>query len=122
MGEILFTDDFYENAARVLRPGGLIVNQCGVPAMQSDELRTTSLRRKKFFPTVSAYVAAVPTYVGGFMTLGVAVKGAAIATDAATAASRAGAAGILGRTRYWSPAMHAASFALPPYIGECLPR
>ena len=81
---------------RVLRPGGLVVNQCGVPAMQSDELRDTSLRRRKFFPTVSAYVAAVPTYVGGFMTLGFAVKGDAIATDAERAATRATDAGILG--------------------------
>lgn len=121
VGEILFTDEFYENAARVLRPGGLVVNQCGVPAMQSDELRSTSLRRRTFFPTVSAYVAAVPTYVGGFMTLGFAVKGDAIVTDAEHAATRAADAGILGRTRYWSPAVHAASFALPPYIAACLP-
>ncbi len=121
VGEVVFTDEFYDNAARVLRPGGLIVNQCGVPAMQADELRTTSLRRRKFFPRVTAYVAAVPTYVGGFMTLGVAVKGDAIATDAPAAEARAAAAGILGRTRYWSPAVHAASFALPPYVAECLP-
>ncbi len=122
VGEILFTDEFYENAARVLRPGGLVVNQCGVPAMQADELRTTSLRRRKFFPTVSAYVAAVPTYVGGFMTLGVAVKGDVIMADAGLAATRAEESGVLGRTRYWSPAVHAASFALPPYIADCLPR
>jgi spermidine synthase len=121
VGEVLFTDEFYENAARVLRPGGLIVNQCGVPAMQSDELRTTSARRRKFFPTVSAYVAAVPTYVGGFMALGLAVKGDAVATDAATARARAEAAGIAGHTRYWSPAVHEAAFALPPYVAECLP-
>lgn len=122
VGEILFTDEFYENAARILRPGGLIVNQCGVPAMQADELRTTSARRARFFPTVSAYVAAVPTYVGGFMTLGFAVKGAAIATDRVRAEARATEAGIAGRTRYWSPAVHEASFALPPYIEECLPN
>ena len=74
VGEVLFTDDFYANSARILRAGGLIVNQCGVPAMQADELRDTSLRRKKFFPQVGAYVAAVPTSVGGFMTLGFAAK------------------------------------------------
>ena len=120
VGEVLFTDEFYDNAARVLRPGGLIVNQCGVPAMQADELRVTSLRRRKFFRHVSAYVAAVPTYVGGFMTLGLAAKGA-VTTDATLARARAAASGILGRTRYWSPDVHAACFALPPYVAECLP-
>ena len=57
------------------RPG---VNQCGVPFMQASELRDTSARRAKFFPHVTAYVAAVPTYVGGFMTLGWAAKDAAL--------------------------------------------
>src|SRR6202142_282567 len=70
VGEVLFTDEFYQNAARILTPRGVIVNQCGVPFMQADELRETSLRRGKFFPHVTAYVAAVPTYVGGYMTLG----------------------------------------------------
>src|SRR4051812_22436251 len=74
VGEVLFTDDFYRNSARILTAQGLIVNQCGVPFMQADELRDTSARRRKFFPFVSAYVAAVPTYVGGFMTLGWAAK------------------------------------------------
>ena len=50
VGEVLFTDDFYANAARVLADGGLIVNQCGVPFMQADELRETSARRAKFLP------------------------------------------------------------------------
>ena len=79
VGEVLFTDDFYDNCARILTSRGLVVNQCGVPFMQADELRETSLRRRKFFPHVTAYVAAVPTYVGGFMTLGWAAKDASLA-------------------------------------------
>ena len=79
VGEVLFTDSFYENCARILTPRGLVVNQCGVPFMQADELRETSARRAKFFPHVTAYVAAVPTYVGGFMTLGWAAKDASLA-------------------------------------------
>ncbi|MGO3518598.1 MAG: polyamine aminopropyltransferase, partial [Acetobacter cibinongensis] len=62
VGEVLFTDSFYEHCARILTADGLIVNQCGVPFMQADELHETSVRRAKFFPHVSAYVAAVPTY------------------------------------------------------------
>jgi spermidine synthase len=122
VGEVLFTDEFYANSARILSAGGLIVNQCGVPFMQADELRTTSARRANFFPFVGAYVAAVPTYVGGFMTLGFAAKQPGLATvPAATIRARAEAAGIIGTTQYWTPEIHAGAFNLPPYIARHLP-
>ena len=98
VGEVLFTDDFYHNCARILTERGLMVNQCGVPFMQADELRETSLRRRKFFPHVTAYVAAVPTYVGGFMTLGWAAKDASLAaTPLETIRDRA------ERRAFWEP-------------------
>ncbi len=122
VGEALFTDEFYANCARILTARGLVVNQCGVPFMQSEELRETSLRRAKAFPDVAAYVAAVPTYVGGFMTLGWAAKDAGCRTlGVAEIRRRAAAAGILGTTRYWTPEIHAGAFHLPPYIAQHLP-
>ena len=121
VGEALFTDDFYAHCARVLSGRGVVVNQCGVPFMQADELRETSARRARFFPHVTAYVAAVPTYVGGFMTLGWAAKDVGMArVPAEEIRRRAEAAGILGTTRYWTPEIQAGSFNLPPYIAECL--
>jgi spermidine synthase len=122
VGEVLFTDDFYKNAARILTPQGIIVNQCGVPFMQADELYETSVRRAQFFPHVTAYVAAVPTYVGGYMTLGWAGKDPALtALSPAVLAERAEAAGITGKSEYWTPEIHAAAFHLPPYIARHLP-
>ncbi|MBI0432732.1 polyamine aminopropyltransferase [Roseomonas sp. KE0001] len=123
VGEVLFTDEFYANAARLLSDRGLIVNQCGVPIMQAEELAETSVRRGKAFPDIWAYVAAVPTYVGGFMTLGWAAKDATLRqVDSATLRDRAEAAGILGRTEYWTPEIHAGAFNLPPYISRHLPQ
>ena len=123
VGEVLFSDEFYANCARILTPRGLVVNQCGVPAMQAEELRDTSLRRAKFFTHVSAYVAAVPTYVGGLMTLGWAAKDASLTTiSVADIRARADAAGVLGTTRYWTPEIHVGAFNLPPYIGQHLPQ
>ena len=123
VGEVLFTDEFYANCARILTARGLVVNQSGVPFMQADELRDTSARRAKFFPHVTAYVAAVPTYVGGFMTLGWAAKDAALrAVSVEEIRARAAAAGILGATRYWTPEIHCGAFNLPPYIAEHLPK
>jgi spermidine synthase len=122
VGEVLFTDEFYKHAARILSPRGLIVNQCGVPFMQADELRETSERRAQFFPHVTAYVAAVPTYVGGYMTLGWAAKDATLTTlPVEVIAARAEAAGIAGKSEYWSPQVHVAAFWLPPYIAKHLP-
>jgi spermidine synthase len=122
VGEVLFTDEFYESCFRVLTARGLVVNQCGVAFMQADELRETSLRRRTFFPHVTAYVAAVPTYVGGFMTLGWAAKDASLATTPLeTIRTRASQAGILGTTRYWTPEIHTGAFNLPPYIARHLP-
>jgi spermidine synthase len=122
VGEVLFTDTFYQSCARVLTERGLVVNQCGVPFMQADELRETSARRKRFLPFVSAYVAAVPTYVGGYMALGIAAKAAGVGGhDAAEIRARAAAAGVLGTTAYWTPEIHVGSFDLPPYIARHLP-
>jgi spermidine synthase len=122
VGEVLFTDAFYENCARVLTERGLVVNQCGVPFMQADELHETSKRRAQFFPHVGAYVAAVPTYVGGFMTLGFAAKAAGMdKVPAEEIARRAEEAGILGTTQYWTPQIHVGAFNLPPYIAKHLP-
>lgn len=121
VGEALFTDAFYADCARILSPGGLLVNQCGVPFMQPNELRDTNRRRARVFPHVSAYVAAVPTYVGGFMTLGIAAKSAGAGhLPVETIRTRAEVAGILGTTRYWSPEVHVAAFQLPPYIADLI--
>ena len=122
VGEVLFTDDFYANCARILSPRGLIVNQCGVPFMQADELQETSARRAQFFADVGAYVAAVPTYVGGLMTLGFAAKATGLdRVPVDELRRRAEAAGLAGQTQYWTPEIHAGAFHLPPYIARHLP-
>ena len=120
-GEGLFTTDFYQHCARILSPRGLVVNQAGVPFMQADELRETSRRRAAAFQHVDAYVAAVPTYVGGLLALGIASAAPIERLSTDEIATRARRSGILGATSYWSPAIHNAAFALPPYIASLLP-
>ena len=118
VGEVLFSDAFYQDCARVLTPAGVIVTQSGVPFMQSDELREGTARRRGAFPFVSAYVVAVPTYVGGFMTLGIASRQPLPPTDLTSLSRRA--AQLTETQRYWTPGMHQAAFHLPPYIAACL--
>lgn len=116
-GEVLFTEAFYRDCARCLNPGGIVVNQNGVPFLQGDEVTDTWRRRRPHFGDVGYYLAAVPTYVGGFMALGWA------STDAR---ARDTSAGILWErfraqpvaTRYYTPDLHKAAFALPPYVQQ----
>ncbi len=120
VGEVLFSEAFYRDCARVLDARGVLVNQGGVPFMQADELAASTARRARAFAHVSAFVVAVPTYVGGFMAIGVACNTPFDpAPDVAEIARRADRAGV-GPCRYWSPAVHVAAFALPPYIADAL--
>jgi len=118
-GEGLFTEAFYGACKKRLRPGGLIVTQNGVPHLQPEELARSGRRLKPHFADVSCYLAVVPTYVGGFMALGWATDDAGLRrlteADLAPRFARSGIA-----TRYYSPAVHAAAFALPPFIAELL--
>ena len=117
-GAVLFTAAFYTACRRSLAPGGVLVVQGGVPAVQPDELpMITGNLRAAGFADVTAYTAVVPTYYGGIMTLGWASDDPTLRqATPAVLAERAAAAGIGGR--YWTPEVQAASFALPPWIAE----
>ena len=115
-GEVLFTAAFYRNCHRCLTPGGVLVNQNGVPFMQASEVTMTYRGRKRSFGDVAFYVAAVPSYYGGLMALGWASDDPRLRrVPAATIARRAAAAG-LKRTGYYTPEIHHAAFALPAFV------
>jgi spermidine synthase len=114
-GEVLFTEDFYRGCKRSLTPGGILVNQNGVPFMQGDEVTMTYRRRRKSFKDTGFYVAAIPSYYGGFMTLGWATDNKkARAVPAATIRKRFQAAKL--KTKYYTPDIQAACFALPAFV------
>ncbi|MBB4314967.1 polyamine aminopropyltransferase [Roseospira marina] len=119
-GEVLFTQDFYADCHARLSERGILVTQNGVPFTQGDELTTSWNRlRGAGFADVSFYVVPVPSYVGGFMTLGWASKDPANrGLDAATIESRV--AGLDLATRYWTPDIQRACFALPKYIQDLM--
>lgn len=118
-GEVLFTDTFYGHAKRALAPGGILVTQNGVPFMQGDELTNTMRAFKALFGDWTCYTATIPTYAGGPMAFGWGTDGAARQTPLTELERRFEAAGI--DTAYYTPAVHAAAFALPRYIERLLP-
>lgn len=118
-GEVLFTSDFYADEKTCLNPGGIMVAQNGVPFMQGEEVTNTHRRLSKLYQDASFYVAPVPTYIGGFMTLAWASDDTSLRQQsAADIAPRIEAAGF--STRYYNADIHVAAFALPNYVRALL--
>ncbi len=118
-GEVLFSDDFYGQCHRIIRPGGVMATQNGVPFFQIDELQQTRQRMGRHFGDQAFYGAAVPTYYGGIMAFGWGSDDAALRQlDGETLAARYRDSGI--ETRYYTPEIHRASFALPRYLLDAL--
>ncbi len=120
-GDVLFTSDFYQHCKKCLSEGGILVTQNGVAYMQLDEVVTTAKRLQPYFSDYSFYSAAIPTYIGGIMTFAWATDNPDLRTlPVEKIAQRFEAAKI--NTRYYNPAIHVASFALPQYILDALEK
>ncbi|MBM3516466.1 MAG: polyamine aminopropyltransferase [Alphaproteobacteria bacterium] len=113
----LYTERFYAGCKQRLEPSGVLVTQNGVPFLQGGELSGTVAALRPLFEDVSCYLAAVPTYVGGFMALGWASDDPAL-RHIATETLRTRHATARFSTRYYSPEVHRGAFALPPFIAD----
>jgi spermidine synthase len=121
-GKVLFTRKFYAACKRCLAAGGVLVTQNGVPFLQPAELVASVGHFRGLFADAGCYIAAIPTYVGGHMAMGWATDNKRLrAVPLATIAERYRRAGRLP-TRYWTPEVHKAAFALPRFILDHLTR
>ena len=119
-GKVLFSERFYAACKRCMAKGGVMVTQNGVPIFQPGELKSSVTKFRKLFADGSCYVAAIPTYIGGHMAMGWATDDARLRqTSVATIAARYRKAGGF-RTKYWTPEVHRAAFALPRFIADLL--
>lgn len=118
-GESLFTSTFYQGCARCLNEGGIFVAQNGVCFLQQDEAVNSHTKLSHYFKDVSFYQAAIPTYYGGIMTFAWASQNPALRQlDLATLQQRFVQSGL--PCRYYNPAIHMGSFALPQYLLNAL--
>ena len=118
-GESLFTSEFYQGCRRCLNENGIFVAQNGVSFLQQDEAVNSHRKLSHYFSDVSFYQAAIPTYYGGIMTFAWASNNPALRQlDTATLKSRFDAANLT--CRYYNPAIHTGSFALPQYLLNAL--
>jgi spermidine synthase len=117
-GKILFSSKFYAACKRCMKKGGIMVTQNGVPIFQPRELGSSIRKFQRLFADATCYVAAVPTYIGGHMAMGWATdeNGLRHAPVKRLAKRHRRAGGF--STRYWTPEVHAAAFALPRFIAD----
>ena len=116
-GEKLFSHEFYKNMVKILNLNALVSTQGGVPQFQPGEIGSTLSSLEDAGLNASCYIAAVPTYYGGYMTLGFgALNSTWSLPDLETLDQRFKKTFI--KTKHYSPAMHLASFVLPPWIQD----
>jgi spermidine synthase len=117
-GEVLFSEKFYAACKRCMAKGAVMVTQNGVPIFQAGELTEGIAKFRRLFADGTCYVAAIPTYVGGHMAMGFATDNAKLRrASVKTIADRYKKAGGFA-TKYWTPEVHVAAFALPRFIAE----
>ena len=117
-GAVLFSTEFYAGVKRCMKPGGVMVTQNGVPFFQPDELTSSISKFRALWADGTCYIAAIPTYVGGHLAMGWATDNDGMhKTPVETLAQRYQAAGSFA-TKYWTPEVQNAAFALPRFIAE----
>ncbi len=117
--EILFSRSFYAACKDRLAPGGVLVTQNGVAFLQLDEVRASAVHFDALFRDWHFYSAAVPSYIGGIMAFGWASDDSALRRhEPAVLQERFSHSHLT--TRYYTPDIHQAAFALPQYVLEAI--
>lgn len=120
-GEALYTQDFYAGCRQRLGEGGVLVTQNGNLFTQLDEVRTTAARLAPLFADATFYTAAVPTYLGGAMAFAWATDDAALRrVPLEELQARCTRSGI--ETRFYTPEVHQAAFALPRFVLDAVSK
>ncbi|MEM9222670.1 MAG: polyamine aminopropyltransferase, partial [Pseudomonadota bacterium] len=115
-GKVLFDRSFYVQCHRILRAGGILITQSGMPFLTPDWFSGHAADLSLVFKHADYYLSTVPSYTGGPMAHGFATDNgsrSAVTTDLLRQRYRDAGAFPLS---YWTPEVHGAAFALPPYI------
>lgn len=109
----LFTRGFYQGIYDALKEDGMFVAQTDNPWFKSDLIRTVHKDVKEVFPIVRVYCANIPTYPSGLWTFTMGSK-----KYDPLQVDEAGIPEI--KTRYYTPRLHKAAFALPRFVEELI--
>ena len=118
-GASLFTPEFFKLCADRLNQGGVFATQNGVLADKRPENLAATNEMRKAGLQATCYLVSVPTYYGGSMALGYAVKADKLVMPSEVELdARQSKAKI--DTVHYTPEVHLASFALPKWVKAML--
>jgi spermidine synthase len=110
--ERLFGPAFYRDCHRMLADGGILVVQSESPLLHADVVQSIRQgQREAGFSAVSTMTFPQPTYPSGWFSATLAGKD----TDLSWMREEAKDAVRTMQTRYYTPAIHQAAFALPSF-------
>ena len=115
-GEGLFTEEFYTNVKRSLKPGGIVAAQSESPFVNKNEIKKMYDLLKKVFPICSTYTSNIPTYPGGYWAW-------AFCSESVKPLSyldERRCEDITKTCKIYNKDYHNARFALPNYLKELL--
>jgi spermidine synthase len=119
---VLHTREFFTDCRRALKDGGVLVTQNGLPFLFPRHLQDTTGVFASLFKRVAPFMCTQPCYFGGPFALNLATDDKhLLKLDADDLAKRQNKRGIEG-LRYWTPAVHVGSFALPAYAQQVVDR
>ncbi|UCG37923.1 MAG: polyamine aminopropyltransferase [bacterium] len=110
--EALFSRSFFQACAKALGADGIFVTQSESPFYHLPFMVQVYSRMDGVFPSRAFYLAAVTTYPGGNWSFLMGSRGPE------PGSSRGDGAGVA--TRYYTPQLHGASFAVPRFLTEAL--
>ena len=115
----LFGAEFFANCEKALNAGGIMVTQNGTLSNKKSENLEAITKMRQNGLDASCFLTTVPSYYGGAVVIGYAVKGAALELPTlAQLQQRYQAAGLT--TQHYTPQLHLASFALPTWVEKKL--
>ncbi|GIP36551.1 polyamine aminopropyltransferase [Paenibacillus sp. J2TS4] len=107
----LFSKGFYQGIYDALKEDGIFVAQTDNPWFKADLIRKVNHDVREIFPIVRVYWANIPTYPSGLWTFTMGSK-----KHDPLAVEESAIPEI--NTKYYSPRIHKASFALPKFVEE----
>lgn len=113
-GQVLYTTEFHRAVRAALLPEGMYAQQSGTPVYNPEVLERVARDVDQEFPVCRVYWCTVPTYPGSLFTFTMGSLGPEPIVPIRRLPEAA-------TTRWYTPRVHAAAFALPPLVAERVP-
>ncbi|MFM9849010.1 MAG: polyamine aminopropyltransferase [Hyphomicrobiaceae bacterium] len=118
---VLHTPEFFADCKRALWSDGVFITQNGLPFLLPGHLAETTAALAKLYKRAAPFLCTQPCYFGGPFALNWGSDDVNLLdVSIKKLAKRQDKRGVV--TRYWTPAVHVAAFALPRYVQETVDK